>query len=131
MRNTLKLLLALIIALCLGLIASSSKNVVLLALVNYLEPIGLLWIGFLKMVVIPLLISLLITSVASKDKRKRSPLLRKTIGVFVLSYVIVLLVSFMVVPLLLQLVPATLALDTHGSDASTIINKPIHLQTSY
>jgi Na+/H+-dicarboxylate symporter len=127
MRNTWKLVLALLLALGLGIIASTEKVVVLLALVNYFEPIGLIWIGFLKMVVIPLLISLLVTSVASKGKGKQTtPLLRRTMFVFISIYIIMLLAAFIVVPLLLQLLPSTASFVTVQSDAAKIASiKPL------
>jgi proton glutamate symport protein len=127
MRNTWKMLLALLLALTLGEIASTKNITGLITLANYCEPIGLLWIGFLKMVVIPLLISLVVISVASKEKGKHmTPLLRRTLLVFMSIYIIMLLAAFIIVPLLLQLLPSSLSMATIHTDAAAVANaKPL------
>ncbi|MEO7801626.1 MAG: dicarboxylate/amino acid:cation symporter [Ginsengibacter sp.] len=127
MRHTWKMLLALLVAITLGEIASTNTVTGLITLANYIEPIGLLWIGFLKMVIIPLLISLVVISVASHGKGKQtSPLLRRTLLVFMSIYMIMLLAAFIIVPLLLQLLPSSLSLVSVHTDAAVVANaKPL------
>lgn len=121
-------MLALLLAISIGVLASAKKTVPLLTLSSWVEPIGRIWVGFLKMVIIPLLISLLVTSVASKEKvrsKHTTPLLRRTVVVFAAVYTIMLLVALLLVPLLLQLLPSTLSLVTLSTDGVVANTKPL------
>ncbi len=64
MKNS-RVLIALVAGLLLGAIASASDNAVLLRGVDILGPLGTLWINAIRMTVLPLVISLVITAVAS------------------------------------------------------------------
>lgn len=127
MKSTFKLLLALVLALVLGVVTSTGNNAFLMQLASYVEPIGSVWIGFLKMVVIPLLISLLVTSVASKGSQQQTtPLLKRTVLVFVALYVVMLLISLLIVPLLLHLLPSSFTLAVNQEEAASIAGqKPL------
>lgn len=129
MKSAYKLLAALVLALVLGIIASVSQNAVLLRVVSYVEPAGALWIGFLKMVVVPLLVSLLITSVAGRQQAlSAAPLLKKTLLVFGGLYVLMAMVALLLTPLLLQVLPASLTFDSGPGDAAALAAaKPLTL----
>jgi proton glutamate symport protein len=60
-----RVLLALAVGLVLGIAISATQSESLLVLVSIVEPVGTLWINALRMVVIPLVFSILITGVAS------------------------------------------------------------------
>jgi Na+/H+-dicarboxylate symporter len=127
MKSTFKLLFALLLALGLGVVASTANSAFLQRLANYVEPLGSVWIGFLKMVIIPLLISLLVTSVASKGTHEQTtPLLKRILLVFVGLYIVTLLVSMLIVPILLQLLPSSFTLAGNEGDAASLASgKPL------
>jgi Na+/H+-dicarboxylate symporter len=127
MKSTFKLLFALLLALGLGVVTSTANSAFLQRLANYVEPLGSVWIGFLKMVIIPLLISLLVTSVASKGTHEQTtPLLKRILLVFVGLYIVTLLVSMLIVPILLQLLPSSFTLAGNEGDAASLASgKPL------
>jgi len=67
-RESLIVLAALIAALALGVGIALSGNPTLLSLADRLAPIGALWVTAIRMTVIPLVVSLLITGVASMSE---------------------------------------------------------------
>jgi proton glutamate symport protein len=127
MKNTSRLLFALFLALGLGVYASYIGNSFLQQLAGYVEPVGTIWIGFLKMVVIPLLISLLVTSVASKDTQTQtSPILKRTLLVFGGLYVFMQVAGMLIVPFLIQLLPPSFTLSGIETDAVSVVSeKPL------
>jgi hypothetical protein len=62
---TVRLLIGLFAGLILGNIVSVSNVPALRAIPNYVEPIGRLWAKAIRMTVIPLIVSLLVTSIAA------------------------------------------------------------------
>ncbi len=101
MKKSLSLLIALVLALALGITASVTQQPLLLNITKWVEPIGTIWIGFLKMTMLPLIISLLIISVGSRNKQS-APFLKKTLTVFLTLYVLLLLIAMLLVPFFLQ-----------------------------
>ncbi len=107
MKNTVKLMIALILALSLGIITSSTKNTILLNLAKWIEPVGAIWIGFLRMTIIPLVIALLINTMAATNMtRSFAPLIKKTTLVFLALNLVMIIVTLLVVPPLLNLIPS-------------------------
>ena len=63
--DSVRVLLALVVAITLGLVVAASNDARLVALADQLVPIGTLWVNAIRMTVIPLVVSLLVTGVAS------------------------------------------------------------------
>ncbi|MEO8336763.1 MAG: cation:dicarboxylase symporter family transporter, partial [bacterium] len=62
-----RVLLALVVGLSLGVAVAASGDPRALALANAIEPLGVLWVNAIRMTVIPLVVSLLISSVADRS----------------------------------------------------------------
>jgi proton glutamate symport protein len=67
MSLTKRILAALVLGIACGFLVRAHPTPVLLKLVNVVEPIGTLWVNAIRMTVIPLVVSLLITGVASSS----------------------------------------------------------------
>ncbi len=67
MKETTRVLVALAAALICGIAIAASHNSSLLRAVDFIVPVGTLWVNAIRMTVIPLIVSLLITGVASAD----------------------------------------------------------------
>ena len=67
MKETTRVLVALVAALICGIAIAASRNASLLRAVDFIVPVGTLWVNAIRMTVIPLVVSLLITGVASAD----------------------------------------------------------------
>lgn len=65
MSLTKRVLVALALGLLAGLLVLTHPSPVLLKLVSWVEPIGTLWVNAIRMTVVPLVVSLIITGVAS------------------------------------------------------------------
>jgi len=65
MKETGRVLLALFAAILLGVLVAASHNASLIRVADAFAPIGTLWVNGIRMTVIPLVVSLLITGVAS------------------------------------------------------------------
>jgi proton glutamate symport protein len=65
MKESTRVLLALVAAILLGVFIAASHNALLIRAADAIAPIGTLWINGIRMTVIPLVVSLLITGVAS------------------------------------------------------------------
>ncbi len=84
MTDGAKVLLALVVALALGIAIAASGNATLLRAADILVPIGTLWVNAIRMTVIPLVIALLITGVASAtDLKAIGRIGGRTLAVFV------------------------------------------------
>ena len=68
MPLSLRLLLGLVLGLGSGIIIASSDSTALQAIPGWVEPVGTLWANAIRMTVIPLLVSLLVTAVAADRK---------------------------------------------------------------
>jgi Na+/H+-dicarboxylate symporter len=83
--DSIRVLLALVVAMALGLLIAATNDAQLMALADQLVPIGTLWVNAIRMTVIPLVVSLLITGVASTtDVAAIGRLGARTVAVFVL-----------------------------------------------
>lgn len=105
MSLTIRVLVALVVGLVLGLIILAHPAPALLRLVDFVEPIGTLWVNAIRMTVIPLVASLLITGVAScSDVRIVRSIGWRTLASFLGLLVLVAAISLLIVPPLLCLV---------------------------
>src|SRR5712692_9710437 len=84
MKDTIRVLIALVVALAGGIAIAVSGNTALVHGVDRIAPIGLLWVNAIRMTVIPLVVSLLITGVASvADLKSIGRIGSRTLLVFV------------------------------------------------
>jgi proton glutamate symport protein len=126
MNDGLKLLFALLLALGLGIVATLSQNAALMTFAGWLEPIGTIWIGFLKMTMLPLVISLLIISVGTTRNMDGPPILKRTLLVFSGLYAFFLAIAIIIVPFLFRLLPDSSALPANLLDNAAIsAEKPL------
>lgn len=110
MKEGTQVSIALIAALVIGIAIAASGNTTLLNLTDLLVPIGTLWINAIRMTVIPLVIALLITGLASaSDVKSIGRLGGRTLGAFVGLSIGVAVVAVPVVPLIFQLLPRNVA----------------------
>lgn len=106
MKESTRVLVALIAAILLGTIISASGGVPLTNAADAVAPIGTLWVNAIRMTVIPLVISLLITGVASaSDVKAIGRIGGRSLLVFVLLSASVAAVVIPVAPLLFGLLP--------------------------
>lgn len=70
MSLTTRVLVALILGLAAGLIVLAHPTPILVKMVSIVEPIGTLWVNGIRMTVIPLVVSLLITAIASSSNMR-------------------------------------------------------------
>src|SRR5713226_8549055 len=64
-RSAIRVLIALLVGLAAGIAAAAAHAPLLVRMVTAIEPIGSLWINAVRMTVIPLVVALMITGVAS------------------------------------------------------------------
>jgi Na+/H+-dicarboxylate symporter len=85
MKESSRVLLALVAAILLGVIIAASHSALLIGFADAIAPIGTLWVNGIRMTVIPLVVSLLITGVASvSDIKSIGRLGGRTLLIFVL-----------------------------------------------
>jgi proton glutamate symport protein len=83
MRDSRRVLLALVAALAGGAAIAASGNATLLRIADVVSPIGTIWVNAIRMTVIPLVVSLLITGVATTSElRTIGRMGGRTIAVF-------------------------------------------------
>ena len=89
-----------------GLFISATQSPALLKIVPAVEPAGTVWVGLLNMTVVPLVVSLLITSIASaSDSGKLGRIAGKALLVFFLLYVLVAALTTFISPFLFAGLP--------------------------
>ena len=97
MKESTRVLLALVAAILLGVLIAASHNASLIRAADAIAPIGTLWVNGIRMTVIPLVVSLLITGVASvSDIKSIGRLGGRTLVTFVL---LLLGVAAIVIPI--------------------------------
>lgn len=126
MSLTVRVLVALILGLAAGLVILAHPTPALLKLVAVVEPVGTLWVNAIRMTVIPLVVSLLITGVAScSDIRAVRGIGWRTLGSFSGLMVLVAAAGLLIVPPLFawfHMDPATITTlrqSAGGAAAST------------
>lgn len=107
MKESTRVLVALGAAFAVGSAVSLSGSAALLRAADSIAPIGTLWVNAIRMTVIPLVVSLLITGVASaRDIKSIGRLGGRTLMVFVLLSMSVAVVVIPLVPSLFALLPS-------------------------
>lgn len=129
MDNSVRILFGLGFGLLTGILHSINSGQILPALPELIEPIGTLWVNAIRMTVIPLVVSLLITSIAgNKQGGLVAKLGGKTISLLVLMITAVCIYTLLLSPLLLSFLEidpaAAVALRDGTGIASTIPELP-------
>src|SRR5881275_1266750 len=84
MKESTQVLLALLAAIVLGIIIAASRNAMLVRAADAIAPVGTIWVNAIRMTVIPLVVSLVITGVASaSDVKAVGRLGGRTLAVFI------------------------------------------------
>jgi Na+/H+-dicarboxylate symporter len=85
LKEPTRVLAALVAAIICGIAIAASRNAALLRIVDFIAPLGTLWVNAIRMTVIPLVVSLLVTGVASAaDMRSIARIGGRTFLTFVL-----------------------------------------------
>jgi Na+/H+-dicarboxylate symporter len=106
LKESTRVLIALGAAIGIGTAISLSGNTQLLSAADFLSPVGSMWVNAIRMTVIPLVVSLLITGIASAtDVKSIGRLGRRTLIVFVLMLTGAAIVVIPLVPPLFSLLP--------------------------
>ena len=106
MNESVRVLVALIVALVAGVAIAASGNPTLLEAADFIAPIGTVWINAIRMTVIPLIVSLLITGVASvSDGKTIGRIGARAFLVFGLLLVGTALIVVPVLPLIFAMLP--------------------------
>jgi proton glutamate symport protein len=105
-NESARVLIALVLALVLGAAVAASGNATLHNAANIVAPIGTLWVNAIRMTIIPLIVALLITGVASaSDGKTIGRIGGRTILVFGLLLAGTALVVIPIVPSVFALLP--------------------------
>lgn len=107
MKDSAPVLISLVAAIALGVAIAASDNAALLRAADAVAPLGTLWVNAIRMTVIPLIVSLLITGVASvSDVKAIGRLGARTLLVFVLLLAGTAALIVPVAPAIFSLFPA-------------------------
>ncbi|MGH9382718.1 MAG: dicarboxylate/amino acid:cation symporter [Vicinamibacterales bacterium] len=99
MSLTTQVLVALFLGLAFGLVVLSYPTPALLTVVGIVEPVGTLWVNAIRMTIVPLVVSLLITGVAScSDMRTVRTIGLRALATFLALLLLAAVVGLMVVP---------------------------------
>lgn len=122
MKESTRVLIALAVAILAGMAIAASGNASLVRAADFIAPIGTLWVNAIRMTVIPLVISLLITGVASvADVRSIGRLGGRTILAFLFLLAIIAIVVMPLAFALFGLLPkhaAALPLPAGAAEAA-------------
>jgi Na+/H+-dicarboxylate symporter len=106
MSLALKVLLALVAGLALGLAIASSGSSALAGLVPVIEPVGTIWVAAIRMTIIPLVVSSLIVCVGgAADPRSVGRIGLRAVAVFVILLSLAALVAVLAGPPILAMLP--------------------------
>jgi len=106
MKESTRVLVALVAAILLGILIGAVGNASLISVADSIAPIGTLWVNAIRMTVIPLVFSLLITGVASaSDVRTIGRIGGRTLLVFILLSASVAVVVIPLAAALFTLLP--------------------------
>ena len=107
MKESTRVLLALVAAVIVGVVIAASGNATLIRAADAIAPVGTLWVNAIRMTVIPLVVSLLITGVASAaDIKAIGRIGGRTLLTFLLLLAGVAAVVMPFAPALFALLPA-------------------------
>jgi len=128
MSLTIRVLIAMILGIVLGLVILAHPAPALLKIVSWVEPVGTLWVNAIRMTVIPLVVSLLITGVAScSDLHMVRRIGGRALASFLGLLVLVAAASLLIVPPLFawfHINPATTASLRGNTGSSTVAAIP-------
>src|SRR5262245_28286147 len=106
MRSATYVLAALAAGFILGSIAAASGSPGVLRIVAIIEPLGTLWVNAIRMTVVPLVVSLLITGVVTSfGSRSLGRLGARALVTYAILLVIAGLIALMVAPPLMERIP--------------------------
>ncbi len=124
MSLTTRMLIALAAGLIAGIVAAVNRDAGGAFFLAVADPVGSIWINALRMTLIPLVVSLLISVVASvPDARSTGRLGLRAFGVFVAFLVVTGILSVLVGPSLVAMLPidATTIAALQGGDAEAVV----------
>ena len=106
MSQSIAVILGLVAGIVVGMLIGAFGNAAVHDAVQVIRPVGELWLSMLQMTVIPLVVSLLITGIASaSDTAANGRLAARTLLMFLLFLVCTAVGAALVVPVLLKLWP--------------------------
>ncbi|MDB5701098.1 MAG: putative sodium/dicarboxylate symporter [Sphingomonadales bacterium] len=106
MSNATRILVALVAGLILGIVASSSAPSFALSAAEIADPIGNLWLNGLRMTIVPLVVSLLVTGIAATAEAARAGRVAGRALVWILTIMgLSAVVGAVLTPLLLYFFP--------------------------
>lgn len=127
MSLTARVMLALILGLAAGLFVLAYPTPALLKFVRIVEPVGIIWVNAIRMTVVPLIVSLLITGIASSsNSRTLRGIGWGALAVFLGLLVFVAVAGLVIVPPLFawfHMAPATIG-ALRGNAASVATTTP-------
>jgi Na+/H+-dicarboxylate symporter len=103
MSLTSRVLVGLVAGLVIGVILSVTQHPVSHGVVAVVEPIGALWVNAIRMTVVPLVVSLLVTGVASTSARSAGTIGGRAVALFVVLTAASALLAAVAAPPLLSL----------------------------
>ncbi len=118
MSKTSRVLAALVAGLIAGVAVSWAKSPTLLRVVSTVEPIGALWVNAIRMTVIPLVVSLLITAIASSSAGRGGRIGGRALALFGMLVAGGALITALVAPPLLGLAHFDAEAFAHLRDAA-------------
>jgi len=65
MKESTRVLVALVVAIVLGFVIAATHSASMLAAADFIAPVGVIWVNAIRMTVIPLVVALIITGIAS------------------------------------------------------------------
>ncbi|HZF14831.1 MAG TPA: cation:dicarboxylase symporter family transporter [Steroidobacteraceae bacterium] len=132
MSSSTRIVLGLVVGLGAGAFLAFLNQPALSAVISYTDPVGTLWINALRMTVVPLVIALLITGIASAaETAATGRIAARALVVFAAFLVLAALAAIILVPAVLSLWPvrpeAAAAVRAGLSHAATAIPPPVPL----
>ena len=124
MRSTYSVLGSLLVALAAGLIIAWSQNPAGLAVTAALEPVGAIWVNAIRMTVVPLVVSLLVTSIAGSTPGRLGSVGGRALGWFLALVAGASLLGGLAGPILLSGMPTDGAALVQDGVATTQVKLP-------
>ena len=124
MRSTYSVLGSLLVALAAGLIIAWSQNPAGLAVTAALEPVGAIWVNAIRMTVVPLVVSLLVTSIAGSTAGRLGSVGGRALGWFLALAAGASLLGGLAGPILLSGMPTDGAALVQDGVATTQVKLP-------
>jgi proton glutamate symport protein len=108
MKSSVAVLVALALALLIGAAIAASGSPALLHAADFVAPLGTLWVNAIRMTVIPLVVSLLITGIAStRNLASIGRMGGRTLAIFVAQLVVTALIFIPAAVAVFAMLPAT------------------------